>query len=227
MNIYYETDSISHHGIKGQKWGVRRFQNKDGTLTAKGKKRYKTDYDAEAKTLSDDELRRRISRLTNEKKYMDLTKKESKFISKIDKLDKKANISSKSAKVRQNIANIKGNKQLAAKYGTTVKAFDAVSKSASLAKKVNKMATEPEHVKKARKELKNIRDEDLKKLVDRMDLERQYSQISKETSRRGKITSDQILDVIGDAVTIVASVTGIVVGIKALENMKNGSGLPL
>ncbi len=28
-----------HHGVKGQKWGVRRYRNKDGTLTAAGKKR--------------------------------------------------------------------------------------------------------------------------------------------------------------------------------------------
>lgn len=33
-------DYIIHHGIKGQKWGVRRFQNADGTLTAAGRKRY-------------------------------------------------------------------------------------------------------------------------------------------------------------------------------------------
>ena len=31
---------LSHHGIKGQKWGVRRFQNRNGALTTKGKKRY-------------------------------------------------------------------------------------------------------------------------------------------------------------------------------------------
>lgn len=30
---------ISHHGIKGQKWGIRRFQNEDGSLTEAGKKR--------------------------------------------------------------------------------------------------------------------------------------------------------------------------------------------
>lgn len=30
---------MSHHGIKGQKWGVRRYQNEDGTLTDAGKKR--------------------------------------------------------------------------------------------------------------------------------------------------------------------------------------------
>lgn len=33
---------IQHHGIKGQKWGVRRFQNKDGSLTPAGKRRYET-----------------------------------------------------------------------------------------------------------------------------------------------------------------------------------------
>lgn len=31
---------LYHHGIKGQKWGVRRYQNKDGTLTDAGKTRY-------------------------------------------------------------------------------------------------------------------------------------------------------------------------------------------
>ena len=30
---------LSHHGIKGQKWGIRRFQNPDGTLTTAGKQR--------------------------------------------------------------------------------------------------------------------------------------------------------------------------------------------
>ena len=36
-----ETDELQHHGVKGQKWGVRRYQNKDGSLTPEGKKRAK------------------------------------------------------------------------------------------------------------------------------------------------------------------------------------------
>lgn len=35
----WSDDYLEHHGILGQKWGVRRFQNKDGSLTEKGKKR--------------------------------------------------------------------------------------------------------------------------------------------------------------------------------------------
>lgn len=36
-------DYLIHWGIKGMKWGVRRYQNKDGTLTPAGKKRYDRD----------------------------------------------------------------------------------------------------------------------------------------------------------------------------------------
>lgn len=42
LRYYQEHDinSLQHHGIKGQKWGIRRYQNPDGSLTEEGKLRY-------------------------------------------------------------------------------------------------------------------------------------------------------------------------------------------
>ena len=49
--MVYET-TLQHWGIKGQKWGVRRYQNKDGSLTSAGKKRY-SDSDSSSRSTSE------------------------------------------------------------------------------------------------------------------------------------------------------------------------------
>lgn len=38
----YYSDELNHYGVLGQKWGVRRYQNIDGTLTPEGKKKYRS-----------------------------------------------------------------------------------------------------------------------------------------------------------------------------------------
>ena len=43
MAVYYHMNELYHHGVKGQKWGVRRYQNPDGTLTPEGKRKYYND----------------------------------------------------------------------------------------------------------------------------------------------------------------------------------------
>lgn len=216
MKVLYETSfTLSHHGIKGQRWGVRRFQNKDGTLTAKGKKRYK-DSGEDVKNMSNEELRARINRLRNEKTYMDLTKKESKISKVADSFQKKSSLASKSVETQKNLTKLKGGKTEA--YDVAGQGIKAVNKSASIAKKVDKMVTEPKHVQKTRAKLDAMTDDELRDIVTRLDLEKQFSDISRDTRNRGKVTVGEILDVVGDTLAIAASVTGIAVGVKALMN---------
>lgn len=64
---YTYPDELFHHGIKGMKWGIRRFQKKNGSLTSAGKKRY-----------DDGEKQKSNHRLRLEKQYQEygLTKKQ-------------------------------------------------------------------------------------------------------------------------------------------------------
>lgn len=77
-----ENHSLTHYGILGMKWGVRRYQNKDGSLTAAGKKRAKAkesgrkeDQKSEpakpksVKEMSDEELRAKLNRINLEDQY--------------------------------------------------------------------------------------------------------------------------------------------------------------
>lgn len=67
---YLYNDELYHYGIPGQKWGVRRFENPDGTLTDAGKARYNTNKEYKKSIdMTDEDLRRSTSRLKAERDY--------------------------------------------------------------------------------------------------------------------------------------------------------------
>lgn len=63
------SDELYHHGIKGQKWGRRRFQNEDGSLTPAGKERYDDDGPSEKKKEYKIPENKSLHRLKLEDKY--------------------------------------------------------------------------------------------------------------------------------------------------------------
>ena len=85
VSLLSQEDHLEHHGIKGQKWGIRRFQNYDGTLKRK-KPESSTWKSKDAGNLSDDELNRRNSRLQREQQYREMTRsKGQKFLKGLGK----------------------------------------------------------------------------------------------------------------------------------------------
>lgn len=93
MWSYNYSDELYHHGIKGQRWGIRRYQNKDGTLTPAGKKRaakLESEYEKvtgkkmgsssssnskkSMKEMTDAELKSRTDRMIAEKNYLEAKK---------------------------------------------------------------------------------------------------------------------------------------------------------
>lgn len=98
--MYFEEneDVLQHHGIRGQKWGIRRFQNKDGTRTPAGKRRekYQT-VSQEAKEVlrnrnkyTDQELQSKVNRLNNAARLRDLSGKDTEKFDALDSYTKGA-----------------------------------------------------------------------------------------------------------------------------------------
>lgn len=218
MWTYNYSDELYHHGIKGQRWGIRRFQNKDGSLTNAGKKRRRINYDAEAKQMSDDELRSKVNRLNLEKRYMNLSSSRSKSSKILDAINKTSSAGNNVGKIAKDSYTLSDKDSPDVKL--TNQGLNLVSKSASTAKKINDAVVNKKNADKSRKYLSTMTDEELKNVVNRMDLEQQYSSLKKETVSKGKITAMNVLEIVGDVLAVGASATAMAVSIRNLKKQK-------
>lgn len=101
----YWTNELYHHGIKGQRWGVRRYQNDDGSLTSAGRARYLIGDGQSAKSIqkslnrADQEAAYAIGRINkNSKLESKLRNKAQKIVGKATSKDGDINLSDRQKK---------------------------------------------------------------------------------------------------------------------------------
>ena len=210
------SNELYHYGVKGQKWGVRRYQKKDGTLTPAGKRRQRADYASEARSMSDQELRSKIDRMRNEKRYIDMTKGSGSKLSKaLNATNRATKMASDTGKINKDSKTLKGANE--SKADTISKGLNTVNKTASVLKRVDKIASDGKAVKRSKARLDKMTDNELRDAVNRMDLEQQYASLRKETVNRGRVTAQDIIEIAGDVLTVAASATALAVSIQKLR----------
>lgn len=233
-------NELQHHGILGMKWGVRRFQNRDGSLTPAGKKRKRQAYDdlaakkeayKSAKKAYNKSYNKadalaiaafspiKKHRQANDARWEDAADKATalnKAKSDYKTAKKAAKDAKKAEKAKQKVLEKKyGELEDQMTYGKNAdpkknaaiqKQLDKLDQEMSGGKqKTSKKDSYHEDYKKAHdsKNVKNMSDAELRSRLNRLNMEKQYSQLSDTNVNKGKQYFDTTLKV----ATTVATVT--------------------
>ena len=163
MWSYVCTEELMHHGIRGMKWGVRRYQNKDGTLTKAGQQRY----------------RKEMDKIKEEKKVLE---NQAKTKAKLDKLD----AARKDIEIRRNklngVKDTKETKRVSNVKKTSVSEMD----DATLRKKVERLGMEDRYNDLSKKLYTSDPNKDLRDSIERIKLEREYKSLKSEDVSTGR-----------------------------------------
>lgn len=210
--IVTENDLV-HHGIKGMKWGVRRYRNEDGTLTAAGKKRYGSSAEAREEygkaKVAYNTARSKPSNTASDYVYNTLTKRDAE--SKMNAAKEKY-VTAKRAKITADT------QQLAKKRAVVTNADQLTQQSKRTASGLRNISQKREQNKLLSKDLSKMTDQELREVINRRSLERQYLQATADQKARGRDYVMDVLDVAGGVLGTVGSALAIAIAINTLRN---------
>lgn len=189
-------NELMHYGILGMKWGVRRYQNKDGTLTAKGKKRYNAEMERlkakERKLKNEQRTKAKLAKLDSQRKKVEDLKraKNKKTDEQVDtKPRKKAMKELSNEELKSLVTRLeleKRYKDLNPEQVSAGKKFlkDTIIPSLTTATK----NTLTDYATKKGKSILGLNDspdpiQDLRKTVEKLNLEKQYKDLTDTSTR--------------------------------------------